>query len=66
MTGRVAIVAGGTGALGQSICLALLEAGATVCVPYAVPEELSALERRLPADRRDRLHAARADVTDEA
>jgi NAD(P)-dependent dehydrogenase (short-subunit alcohol dehydrogenase family) len=66
VNGRVAIVAGGTGALGQSICLRLLGAGATVCVPYAVPAERVALEQRVPAERRARLHASPTDVTDEA
>ena len=65
MPGRVAIVAGGTGALGQSICLAFLSAGHTVCVPFAVPEETEALRARLgPADA-PRLDAAACDVTDE-
>lgn len=66
MPGRVAIVAGGTGALGQSICLALLSAGDTVCVPFAVPEETDALRARLGPAETPRLDAAPCDVTDEA
>jgi len=63
--GRVAIVCGGTGALGQSISTRFLADGASVCIPYAVPAELEALEKRLDAGARARLHAAPADVTDE-
>ncbi len=66
MAGRVAIVAGGTGALGQSICLAFLSTGATVCVPYAVPEETDALRARLAPAEAPRLDTAPCDVTDEA
>ena len=65
MTGRVAIVTGGTGALGQAITTALLDAGAGVAIPYAVPEERTALEGRVTAEQRARLLAAAADVTDE-
>jgi NAD(P)-dependent dehydrogenase (short-subunit alcohol dehydrogenase family) len=66
VTGRVAIVTGGTGALGQAITTALLDAGAAgVAIPYAVPEERAALEARLTAEQRGRLLAAAADVTDE-
>jgi len=65
MKGRVAIVSGGTGALGQSVSLRFLSAGATVCIPYVVPAELEALTARLDAATRPRLHAAPADVTDE-
>ena len=66
MTGRVAIVTGGTGALGQAITTALLDAGAAgVAIPFAVPEERAALETRLTAQQRGRLLAAAADVTDE-
>ena len=64
MTGRVAIVAGGTGALGQSVVLRLLKDGASVEVPWVVPEEWDALQSRA-ADGRARLHGARGDVTDE-
>jgi NAD(P)-dependent dehydrogenase (short-subunit alcohol dehydrogenase family) len=61
--GRVAIVTGGTGALGQSVTSHLLSAGATVCVPYAVPAELEALRVRVGAGAP--LHHAHVDVTDE-
>ena len=66
MPGRVAIVAGGTGALGQSICLAFLSAGDTVCVPFAVPEEAVALRARLGPAEAPRVDAVPCDVTDEA
>jgi NAD(P)-dependent dehydrogenase (short-subunit alcohol dehydrogenase family) len=66
MTGRVAIVTGGTGALGQSITTLLLEAGAGVAIPYAVAEERVALEARLAPEQRARVYTASADVTDEA
>lgn len=65
MTGRVAIVAGGTGALGQSVATRFLAAGTTVCIPYAVPAELEALRAQLGAVAGERLHAVAADVTDE-
>lgn len=65
MTGRVAIVTGGTGALGQSIVLRFLLEGASVAVPWVVAEEWATLESRA-GDARPRLHGLRADVTDEA
>lgn len=66
MTGHVAVVTGGTGALGQAITATLLESGAVVAIPYAVAEERAALEAQLAPDRRARLLAIPADVTDEA
>lgn len=65
MTGRVAIVSGGTGALGQSVTSRLLSSGATVWVPYIVPAELDALKSRLGSSAGTRLHCVHADVTDE-
>jgi NAD(P)-dependent dehydrogenase (short-subunit alcohol dehydrogenase family) len=62
---RVALVTGGTGALGQAISGTLLAAGAVVAIPYAVEEERAALEARLPSEQRARLLAIAADVTDE-
>ena len=66
MNGRVAIVAGGSGALGQSVAIRLLAGGATVCVPYVVPAEIEALRARVDVATRPRLHAAHTDVTDES
>ena len=39
MTGKIAVVTGGTGALGRSIVLRFLRDGATVAVPWFVSEE---------------------------
>ena len=65
MKGRVAIVSGGTGALGQSVSSRFLSAGATVCIPYVVPAELEALKARVGASAGARLQCVHADVTDE-
>ena len=64
MTGRVTIVTGGAGALGQSVVLRFLRDGASVAVPWVVAEEWTALESRA-GDARGRLHGSRVDVTDE-
>ena len=65
MTGRVAIVTGGTGALGQSVVLRFLHDGAAVAVPWIVPEEWEALRSRAGGGSA-RLHGARVDVTGES
>jgi NAD(P)-dependent dehydrogenase (short-subunit alcohol dehydrogenase family) len=66
MNGRVAIVTGGTGALGQAITHRFLDAGGTVCIPYAVPEELERLRASLSSALLARLHVVQSDITDEA
>lgn len=63
--GRVALVTGGTGALGQAVTLRLLADGAVVAVPYISEAERDALRSRTGAGERERLLLVRADVTDE-
>jgi NAD(P)-dependent dehydrogenase (short-subunit alcohol dehydrogenase family) len=64
VTGRVAVVTGGSGALGQSVVLRFLHDGAAVAVPWIVPEEWETLRSRA-GDGTARLHGARVDGTDE-
>jgi NAD(P)-dependent dehydrogenase (short-subunit alcohol dehydrogenase family) len=64
LTGRVAIVTGGTGALGQAVTLRLLAEGATVCAPYIVDNEREQLLAAVPPADVARLAVERADVTD--
>jgi NAD(P)-dependent dehydrogenase (short-subunit alcohol dehydrogenase family) len=64
VTGRVAVVTGGSGALGQSVVLRFLHDGAAVAVPWIVPEEWETLRSRA-GDGAARLHGARVDGTNE-
>ena len=59
--GQVALVAGGTGALGSAIALALLAEGAHVTVTYRRAEEFAALQK---AAGEAPLAGAQTDVTD--
>jgi NAD(P)-dependent dehydrogenase (short-subunit alcohol dehydrogenase family) len=65
VTGRVAVVTGGSGALGQSVVLRFLRDGAAVSVPWIVPAEWESLTSRA-GDGVTRLHGARVDGTDES
>jgi NAD(P)-dependent dehydrogenase (short-subunit alcohol dehydrogenase family) len=59
---RVAIVTGGTGALGSAVTMDFLESGAHVAVPYAAEKEWAALQSRAgPAS--ERLWGAQVDLT---
>ncbi|HUZ03243.1 MAG TPA: SDR family NAD(P)-dependent oxidoreductase [Thermomicrobiaceae bacterium] len=62
--GRVALVTGGTGALGQAVVPALAAAGATVVVPYRDPDAFAAQQVAL-GDLGGRVLGRQADVTDE-
>jgi NAD(P)-dependent dehydrogenase (short-subunit alcohol dehydrogenase family) len=64
-SGRVALVAGGTGGLGHAVSLAFLEEGASVIVTYRRQEEFDLLKGEAGGDG-SRLDGQRADVTDEA
>ena len=59
--GQVALVAGGSGALGSAVARALLAEGAQVTVTYRRAEEFEALQR---AAGTSRLAGAQTDVTD--
>jgi len=63
---RVALVTGGSGALGQAIVHRFLRDGDTVCVPYIVDAERAHLEASLDAATTPRVTLKRCDVTDDA
>jgi NAD(P)-dependent dehydrogenase (short-subunit alcohol dehydrogenase family) len=60
LDGKVALVSGGTGALGRAVCKAFVEAGARVVATYVVDEEAAAMRGMLPADR---CELAKVDLT---
>jgi NAD(P)-dependent dehydrogenase (short-subunit alcohol dehydrogenase family) len=64
-SGKVALVAGGTGGLGRGVSLAFLEEGARVAVTYRRQEEFDLLAREAGAAG-SRLEGQPVDVTDEA
>lgn len=66
LNGKVAIVTGGTGGLGGAVVAALLDAGATVAVPYQRDGELDELRARMSIAATAPLSGAVADLTDEA
>jgi NAD(P)-dependent dehydrogenase (short-subunit alcohol dehydrogenase family) len=61
---KVALVAGGTGALGRAVSLAFQQEGAQVVVTYRKQEEFDLLKDAMPATG-SRLEGHRIDVTDE-
>ncbi|MBU4211208.1 MAG: SDR family oxidoreductase [Kiritimatiellae bacterium] len=65
LSGKVALVAGGAGYLGQAICLALAEQGAVVMVADLARERAEALAADIAA-RGGKGHAVELDVADEA
>jgi NAD(P)-dependent dehydrogenase (short-subunit alcohol dehydrogenase family) len=64
-SGRVVLVAGGTGGLGRSVSRAFLEEGASVIVTYRRQEELGLLKQEVGAEE-SRLDGREVDVTDES
>ncbi|HUZ46286.1 MAG TPA: SDR family NAD(P)-dependent oxidoreductase [Terriglobia bacterium] len=61
--GRVAVVTGGTGALGCAVVRDLLESGARVVVPYTREEGWKALQMHV-AEQADRLTGSSVDLAD--
>jgi NAD(P)-dependent dehydrogenase (short-subunit alcohol dehydrogenase family) len=62
---KVAIVTGGSGALGSAVAFDLAANGARVAVPYTADQHWTALESRAGAAR-ERLWGAKADLTQSA
>jgi NAD(P)-dependent dehydrogenase (short-subunit alcohol dehydrogenase family) len=63
-TGRVALVAGGTGGLGRAVSLAFVKEGTHVVVTYRKPEEFEAL-KNAAGESGSQLEGYGVDVTDE-
>ena len=63
---RVALVTGGSGALGQAITHRFLADGALVCVPWVVEHERERLEASVHAPDRARLMLEHCNVGDDA
>ncbi|HXN86268.1 MAG TPA: SDR family NAD(P)-dependent oxidoreductase [Candidatus Binataceae bacterium] len=64
---RVAIISGGTGALGRAVAEYFLESGAKVAIPYVVDAEVPLLKKRVGDRGSDaQLLLKRADVGDES
>ncbi|MGA9670738.1 MAG: SDR family NAD(P)-dependent oxidoreductase [Terracidiphilus sp.] len=64
-SGRVVVVAGGTGGLGMAVSLAFLQEGAKVVVTYRKQEEFRALQEAA-GQQASSLEGQQIDVTDEA
>ena len=65
LDGKVAIVTGGTGALGGAVVTTLLDAGAAVVVPYHGEGELEKLRERAGIAADAKLSGVAVDLTDE-
>jgi NAD(P)-dependent dehydrogenase (short-subunit alcohol dehydrogenase family) len=65
-SGKVVLVAGGTGGLGKAVSLAFLEEGAKVVVTYRKAEEFATLKTAAVGANESALEGYLVDVTDEA
>lgn len=65
LTGKIALVAGGTGGLGRAVSLAFLKEGADVIVTYRNDQEFADL-KSIAGTNGSRLVGRHVDVTDEA
>jgi NAD(P)-dependent dehydrogenase (short-subunit alcohol dehydrogenase family) len=66
LTGKVALVTGGTGGLGSAVVAVLLAAGATVDVPYHSPDGLERLRKNASVDPNAALSGGVVDLTEES
>src|SRR4051812_5904598 len=62
-TNQVALIAGGTGALGRAVTMAFVDEGAQVIVTYRDAGELAEVKRAAGANAAS-IHAQQVDVTD--
>ncbi len=65
LEGKIVIITGGTGGLGQHVTRAFLEQGATVVVPYKEEGSFRTLQAALGASASS-IHGLQADLLDEA
>src|ERR1700685_681645 len=65
-SGKVVLIAGGTGGLGKAVSRAFLEEEASVIVTYRNPAEFAALETLAHAAGTNSLEGHAVDVTDES
>jgi NAD(P)-dependent dehydrogenase (short-subunit alcohol dehydrogenase family) len=65
LTGRVAVITGGTGAIGRALAVGLAQAGASIAVLARSDEDVARAERELEAAGHDAV-GIRADVLDAA
>src|SRR5215831_9981086 len=63
LDGKVALITGGTGALGTVVCSAFIAAGARIVATYVVDAELARFEAAVPAERRE---TAKVELTSRA
>src|SRR5579871_6322303 len=64
LSGKIALIAGGTGGLGRAVTLAFLDAGAEVVATYFVDREFTEVTGLAGANS-SRLAGRKIDVTDE-
>jgi NAD(P)-dependent dehydrogenase (short-subunit alcohol dehydrogenase family) len=65
LSGKSAVVTGGTGALGRAVVAALLAEGARVAVPFRRPGDLDLLRKSMGLGPEEPLSGALLDLTDE-
>ncbi len=63
LDGKVALITGGTGAVGSVVSAAFIAAGARIVVTYVVDAELTRFESAVPAERRE---TAKVELTSRA
>src|SRR5437016_4835379 len=63
---RIAIITGGTGALGRAVAERFVDLGAKLAVPWIVEAEVPLLNQQIGGRAGEKLFLLKSDVTDEA